>query len=60
MRRVIDMLWQNFLTPEFRTKFQRGSTLITGDKRISFQHSVGRVEGSSRAKKPARFIQPFR
>ena len=38
---TIDLAWRNFLSPEFGTKFQRKSTVIFGDIRISLQHSVG-------------------
>jgi len=42
---AIDLLWQNFLSPEFET-VPEGSTLIFEDTQISLLHSVGQVEGS--------------
>jgi len=39
-----------FFKSGVQDKVREGSALIFGDNRISFQHSVGLVEGSSHAK----------
>jgi len=54
--RSVDMPWWNFPSPEFRKKFHFS---IFADIWISLKHSVGLVEKSLHAKKPARSVQPL-
>jgi len=49
-----------FSSLEFKVKVTGESTVIFGDTQISLKHSLSQIEGSQRAKKPARFTQPFR
>jgi len=47
---TIDLLWRNFFKSRVWDKIPEGSTFIFGDTRISWQYSVGQVEGSLYAK----------